>query len=248
MPKSKDIILKYNGHNIPITITDNYEDTIEIIRKQLYLQEDYLKKYNLTYLDEDDYENELTEDDYDTPFSDESIKKWKLSLKNEDIDIEETIKEIKKKLKDKHQKQVGELISNFEKIYHDKITANNKKYEEIIEKLQERIKSLQEKNKKDMDEIKQIHENSIANIKNDVSEFAKKKIEEQFEAFDNELSENIISKIEESSIKINTKSNDLNKALNSMDNNKKEINNKFIETKDIVRDMYEKSRLNINKY
>jgi hypothetical protein len=33
-----------------------------------------------------------------------------------------------------------------------------------------------------------------------------------------------------------------------MDNNKKEINNKFIETKDIVRDMYEKSRLNINKY
>ena len=248
MPKSKDKILMYNGHNIPITITDNYEDTIEIIRKKLFLQENYLKKYNLTYLDEDNLENELTEDDYNTPFSDESIKKWRLSLKNEDIDIEEKIKEIKKQLKDKHQNQVGELISKIEKIYHDKITANNKKYEKRIEKLQEIIKSLQEKNKKDMDEIKQIYENLIANIKNDVSEFAKKKIEEQFETFDNELSENIISKIEESSIKINTKSNDLNKAINSMDNNKKEIDYKFIETKDIVRDIYEKSQLNINKY
>lgn len=248
MPKNKDITLNYNGFDITITITDNYEDTIEKIRKDLFLQENYLKKYNLSYLDEENLENDLVEDEYDSLFSNESIKKWRLSLKNEDIDIEEKIKEIKKKLKDKHQRQVGELISKIEKICHDKITANNKKYEEKIEKLQEIIKSLQEKNKKDMDEINQIHENSIENIINDVSESAKKKIEEQFEAFENELSENIISKIEESSIKINTKSNDLNKAINSMDNNKKVIDNKFIETKDIVRDIYEKSRLNINKY
>ena len=248
MPKTKDIILNYNEHDIPITITDNYEDTIKIILEKLYLQEDYLKKYNLTYLDEEDYENDLTEDDYDTPFSDKSVKKWRLYLKNEDIGIEETKKLIKKQLKDKYQKQVEKIISKIEKIYHDKITANNKKYEEIIEKLQEIIKSLQEKNKKDMDEIKQIHEKSIANIINDVSEIAKKKIEEQFETFHNELSENISSKILESSIKINTKSNDLKKAINSMDNNKKEINVQFTETKDIVRDIYEKSQLNINKY
>ena len=183
MSNSREITLKYNGYPIPITITDNYKDTINTIKKKLFLQD--LKRMEIFYFDEDNLENDLQEDDYDDAFFFFLIKVWGLRLKNEgdggDEDevkkdegknaiSEEKVEEIKKDLEKKFQKRQKELISKFTKIANEKITANNKKYEEKIKKLQEIIKSLKEKNKKDLDEINKMQEASILKVINDVSE------------------------------------------------------------------------------
>jgi hypothetical protein len=263
MSNSREITLKYNGYPIPITITDNYKETINTIKKKLFLQDKDLKRTEIFYFDEDELENDLQEDDYDDAFSNEEIKVWGLRLKNEgdggDEDegkkdegknaiSEEKVAEIKKDLEKKFQKRQKELISKFKKFANEKITANNKKYEEKIKKLQEKIKSLKEKNKKDLDEIKKIQEVSILKALNDVSEFAEKKIGEQFDAFNGEFSEKIGSEIQKTNIDINTKSNDLRKKISSMGDEKEKLDGVFNNTKDTVRDLFQSySKMNKKK-
>ena len=261
---SKSITLKYNGYEIPIEITDNYEETIENIKKKLFLRDKDIKRSEIYYFDEDDLENELNKDDYDEAFSNEDIKAWGLSIKGEgdggdddeekkggenknDIS-EEKLDEIKKDLEKKFQKRQNELKSKFTKIANEKITANNKKYEEKIKKLQNIIKSLKEKNKKDLDEINKMQEATILKVINDVSEYAEKKIGEQLDVFDNDFTYNIESEINKNSININTKSNNIKKVIGSMDDEKGKLDNVFSTTKDNVRDLYQSySKLNKKK-
>ena len=261
MSNSREITLKYNGYEIPITITDNYKKTMETIKKKLFLQDKDLKRTEIFYFDEDDLENELQEDDYDDAFSNEEIKVWGLRLKNEgdggDEDevkkdegknaiSEEKVEEIKKDLEKKFQKRQKELISKFTKIANEKITANNKKYEEKIKKLQEIIKSLKEKNKKDLDEINKMQEASILKVINDVSEYAEKKIVEQFEDFNEDITEKINTEMQKTNIDMNTKSNDLKKKISSMGDEKEKLDSVFNDTKDNVRDLF-KSYSKMNK-
>ena len=259
MSNSREITLKYNGYEIPITITDNYKETIKTIKKKLFLQDKDLKRTEIFYFDEDELENDLQEDDYDDAFSNEEIKVWGLRLKNEgdggDEDevkkdegknaiSEEKVEEIKKDLEKKFQKRQKELISKFTKIANEKITANNKKYEEKIKKLQEIIKSLKEKNKKDLDEINKMQKTSILKVINDVSEYAEKKIVEQFESFNDD--EKIDTELTNTNINISTKSNDLKKKISSMGDEKEKLDSVFNDTKDNVRDLF-KSYSKMNK-
>ena len=261
MSDGREITLKYNGYEIPIKLTKNYEETIGNIKKKLFLQDKDLERSEIYYLDEDDYENVLNKDEYDDAFSSKDTKGWGLRIKGEGDDddekkggenkndiSEEKLEEIKKDLEKKFQKRQKELISKFKKIANEKITANNKKYEEKIKKLQNIIKSLKEKNKKDLDEINKMQEATILKVINDVSEYAEKKIGEQLDVFDNDFTNNIESEINKNSININTKSNNIKKVIGSMDDEKGKLDNVFSTTKDNVRDLYQSySKLNKKK-
>ena len=65
--------------------------------------------------------------------------------------------------------------------------------------------------------------------------------------FNSQFTADLKTQIENSSIEINTKSNSVKKVISSMDNNQNEMNQKFTDTKEIVRDIYEKSKQNILK-
>ena len=261
---TRTITLKHNGFEIPITITDNWEETMKNIRNKLYFREKDLKKYDIFYFDEENFENDLSEDDYDSVYSDEVIKVWGLRPKNSeeeenddgDGDVgndkgnnkgisEEKQEEITKDLEKKFQKKQKQLVEKFKKIATEKIAANNLKYEERIKKLEQTIKSLKEKNKKELDEINKIQEESVLKIMEELSDYAENKIGEQLNNFNSQFTEDLKTQIENSSIEINTKSNSVKKVISSMDNNQNEMNEKFKDTKDIVRDIYEKSQQNI---
>ena len=79
----------------------------------------------------------------------------------------------------------------------------------------------------------------------ELSDYAENKIGEQLNNFNSQFTEDLKTQIENSSIEINTKSNSVKKVISSMDNNQNEMNEKFKDTKDIVRDIYEKSQQNI---
>ena len=265
---TRTITLKHNGFEIPITITDNWEETMKNIRNKLYFREKDLKKYDIFYFDEENFENDLSEDDYDSVYSDEVIKVWGLRPKNSeeeenddgdgDGDVgndkgnnkgisEEKQEEITKDLEKKFQKKQKQLIEKFKKIATEKIAANNLKYEERIKKLEQTIKSLKEKSKKELDEINKIQEESVLKIMEELSDYAENKIGEQLNNFNSQFTEDLQTQIKNSSIEINTKSISVKKVISSMDNNQNEMNEKFKDTKDIVRDIYEKSQQNMNK-
>lgn len=261
----RTITLKHNGFEIPITITENWQETMTNIRNKLYFREKDLKKYDIFYLDDENYENDLNEDDYDSIYSDETIKIWGLRLKTPDegenddgdgdsnvIDNNKAIskekeEEITKDLEKTFKKKQKQLIEKFKKIATEKIAANNLKYEEKIKKLEQTIKSLKEKNKKELDEINKIQEESVLKIMDEVSEYAGKKIGEQLVSFNSQFTEDIQTQIQNSSVEINTKSISVKKVISSMDTNQSEMNEKFKDTKDIVRDIYNASKQKMNK-
>ena len=264
---TKTITLRHNGFEIPITITKNWQETMENIKNKLYFREKDLKKYDIFYLDEESLENELNEDEYDDVYKDEEIKIWVLKNPDEDekgdgngdgddvsndkgnnkVISEEKQEEITKDLEKKFQKKQKQLVEKFKKIATEKITANNLKYEERIKKLEQTIKSLKEKSKKELDEINKIQEESVLKIMEELSDYAENKIGEQLNNFNSQFTEDLQTQIKNSSIEINTKSISVKKVISSMDNNQNEMNKKFTDTKEIVRDIYEKSKQNILK-
>lgn len=262
---TRTITLKHNGFEIPIKITENWEETMKNIRNKLYFREKDLKKYDIFYLDDENYENDLSEDDYDSIYSDKEIKIWGLRLKNPEgeenddgdgdskvIDnnngiSKEKQEEITKDLEKTFKKKQKQLIEKFKKIATEKIAANNLKYEERIKKLEQTIKSLKEKNKKELDEINKIQEESVLKIMEEVSDYAEKKIGEQLESFNSQFTEDLQTQIQKSSVDINTKSMSVKKVISSMDSNQNEMKEKFTDTKEIVRDIYKASQQNMNK-
>ena len=247
--EEKEIILVHNEYKIPLTIKNNYEESKNILKKKLFFQDKDLKNYELYYADEDDDENAIEEDNFDEAFN---SSKWILKScgNNEEIrkNIDNIQNETQNEIDQKLEKIKEDLKQRFMKIANQKIAENSLKYEEKIKKYEEIIKSLKEKNKKDLDEIKKVQEASILKVLNDVSEYAEKKIGEQFDVFNDEFTENIGSEIDRNSININTKSNDIKKVIGSMDDEKGKLDNVFNTTKDNVRDLYQSySKLNKKK-
>ena len=61
----KDITLKYNDFEIPIKIVNDYDKSMEIIRKSLYLTHDDLKKLKFYFYDNEEDSNKITENRLD---------------------------------------------------------------------------------------------------------------------------------------------------------------------------------------
>ena len=80
--QEKEINLSYNGNNsIKLKIKNNYEEARKAIKEKLNFQDEDLNKYMLIYLDEDEDECEVDEEEFATAFQ---SSKWILIPKEED--------------------------------------------------------------------------------------------------------------------------------------------------------------------
>ena len=174
----KEITLSHNGYEIKLNITNDYNESIEAIKKKLYFQNEDMEKYSLYYYDDEGDEVDVDEDQFEDAYG---SSKWGLRKQEvEEPTPQVNISEIKDKIQDNAQKDINaiinkikkDLMNKFTKISNEKISANNLKYEEKIKKLEKIIKSLKEKNKQIVETMKKSHEESVNSILNTVSEFA----------------------------------------------------------------------------
>ena len=75
----KNITIKYNEFDIPIKIVDDYEKTLEIIRKSLYLKKEEEQDLIIFFHDEDGDKIKLTEENFDDAYE---SNEWEKKKKN----------------------------------------------------------------------------------------------------------------------------------------------------------------------
>ena len=235
--KEKEITFHYNGFKIKMKFNKDYEKTKKIMKQKLYFQDKELNKFTLNYLDEEDLENMVQDDDeFEEAFSSDNITEWMLAPKETDEENEnkdnklknlyeqlEKVKEnYKKKIKDmqndvteKVNKIKEELISKTTKIVNEKLSIINKNYEKKLKSLEELNKVLNEKNKTTLEEMQIAHESSLQKIISDISDLTEKKMEKQLDDYNKKFTETLDSQIKSSTIKL--------------DNERKELNNKIDE-------------------
>ena len=140
MAEEKEITLSYNGYNIKVNIKNDYAEAMDAIKKNLYLQEKDIQKLSLVYIDDDEDEVDVEEEQFDEAYNSSN---WKLNKQDEEED--ETAKgnntpditEIKEKIKSNTQKEVNQkikkikedLINKFTKITNEKIALVQSQYE-----------------------------------------------------------------------------------------------------------------------
>ena len=139
---SNNIILIYNGYEIPLKIDENYKYSLIIIQKAIYFTDEDMKKFNLCYKDKSDDLILINEGNFKDALT---VKRWILQKKDEDdneqlMDIinaklnsfENSIrkkyeKEMEKICKQKIQESINEILK-----YSD--DAINEKLQKIINK------------------------------------------------------------------------------------------------------------------
>ena len=186
----KEIILLHNEFEIPLNITSDYNESINALKKKIYFQDKDMENYSLYYLDEEGDEIDVDEYQFDDAYN---SSKWGLRKQDEDIS------EVKAKFEENAQKYVNakinkikkDLMDKFTKIFNEKISANNLKYEEKIKKLEQTIKSLKEKYKQIIETMKKSHEDSVNSIINQVSQFAGNEIMSHMSKLDKDFDENL---------------------------------------------------------
>ena len=192
----KEIILLHNEFEIPLNITSDYNESINALKKKIYFQDKDMENYSLYYLDEEGDEVDVDEDQFDDAYN---SSKWGLRKQDEEPTPSVNILEVKAKFEENTQKDVNakinkikkDLMDKFTKIFNEKISANNLKYEEKIKKLEQTIKSLKEKYKQIIETMKKSHEESVNSIINQVSQFAGNEIMSHMSKLDKDFDENL---------------------------------------------------------
>lgn len=260
--ETKEITLQHNGYDIKIEITKDLEKTKELIMKKLYFQKNDLEKFGLFYLDEDDCENDIDEDNITEAFD---CNKWGTKSFNDDQEKEdeasgnkvdkskdnekineETIKREQKRINEKIKKIKKELIDKFTKIANQKIAENKAKYDEKIKKLEEIIKSLKEKNKSILEEITKAHESTIQELIKNISKYAEDKIGSELDNYNKTFNESLSSQIEQNSKIINQQNNILMSSIKQISDAKENMRKTIDDSKGVFRDVFKMSAKNIS--
>lgn len=248
---TKEIILKYNGYEIPIKISKDLEQCKEEIKKKLYLKELNPDKFSLFYFDDDGYENDIDEDSIEEAFE---AKEWGLTQeeKKEDddqtkkVNSEEINKKIKKKV-DSEQKSVDERINKIKQEITEKLTKafNDRisKYEEIIEKLKNANKSLKEKNKMIVEEMTKLHESSIQEILKNVQSYSQTTISTELENYNKMFNSELESAIKQNKEMIEKQNSNIKHILSSINQYNSNLQNSLRASKVNCRNIFE----NMNK-
>ena len=255
--EEKKITLKHNGYEITLKIKNDYEESKNALKKAIYFQYKDLEKFELIYIDEEEDENVIDEDNFEEAFN-SSV--WELRPTDENpqpkepqVDLKEIKKQVKNKV-NKAQKDINKKIEQikedlkqkFMKIANEKITANNLKYEEKIKKYEEIIKSLKEKNKLILEQVEKEHEASVQKILNEVSEYTEKKVEDELDQYNNEFNDNLNSIIQESTLKIEASNQEVKKNTEEIISFTDKIKQSMEGSRIIMSDIFNKSQANQN--
>ena len=118
----KEITLKHNKFEIPITIENDYDKSFEIIRKALYLTHDDLKKLKFYFLDNDGDSNRLTEDTFEDAYESNT---WETERKKDIKPKPTQDPEEMNKMIDKTRKECSEIMNKKIKEINDKWKKKN---------------------------------------------------------------------------------------------------------------------------
>ena len=237
----KEITLSHNGYEIPLKITNDYNESMKALKEKLFFQDQDMEKYSLIYYDEEGDEVDVDEDSFDDAYE---SSKWGLRKQEEEENQtpQVDISEVKEKIKENTQKDINEkinkikkdLMTKFTKISNEKISANNLKYEEKIKKLEKIIKSLKEKNKKIIETLKKSHEESVNDILNQVSTFAGNEITSHLSVLNTSFNKDL--------------NNSINNCTNQTKNTIEDIKNKIKEAGNQQKTMQDSLEQSKNKF
>jgi hypothetical protein len=252
----KEITLKHNGYEIKVKIKNNFKETKENIKKTLYFRDNDIEKYKLYFIDEEDDQIEVDDEDniknFDEGFA--KAKIWGLELIDEieggkgnaNLDeIIEKMKNVKEAMNDQAKAFQRNITNKFKEISDKKISELSQKYENKIKNLEDIIISLKKKNKDLIDiieKMKEIQDSSIKNILN----YAEKKVEEKLDEYNAESEQSLNSKISESKLGINQSSINIRNSLNELSKNQQDIQGKIEDSKEYFKSIYKLSLRNIN--
>lgn len=253
--EEKKITLKHNGYEITLKIKNDYEESKNALKKAIYFQDKDLEKFELIYIDEEEDENVIDEDNFEEAFESST---WGLRPIDDNNQPAVNLEEIKTKVNDKvkkTQKEVNEKIEKikeelkqkFIKIANEKITTNNLKYEAKIKKYEEIIKSLKEKNKLILKQVEDAHEESVKKIIDEISEYTEKKVENELDQYNNEFSDNLNSIISESTLNIENTNKEVKKITDDLISIKEKMKDAMDGSRLIISDIFNKSQLMNNK-
>ena len=244
----KEITLDYNDYEIKINIKNDYNETMEIIKKKLYFNDKDLEKSSLYYYDEDDDENDIDDEDQ----FEEAYKSshWGLRKQEEEptpdpIDITEIKAKIQANaqnvINEKIKEIKNELIAKFTKIANNAIFSTIKKYEEKIKELEGTIKSLKEKNKKTIEEMEKSNAESVKKVLKSVSEYSKDEINKYMVEYNNELSKVMESHMDNINSKVKTINEEAKNKLKDLNKVQEDMRSSILDSKDIFMPIYRMS-------
>ena len=245
----KEITLDYNDYEIKINIKNDYNETMETIKKKLYFSDKDLEKSSLYYYDEDDDENDIDDEDQ----FEEAYKSshWGLRKQEEEEPTPDPIDitEIKAKIQTNAQNVINEkikeikneLIAKFTKIANKAIFSTIKKYEEKIKELEGTIKSLKEKNKKTIEEMEKSNAESVKKVLKSVSEYSKDEINKYMVEYNNELSKVMESHMDNINSKVKTINEEAKNKLKDLNKVQEDMRSSILDSKDKFSSIYRMS-------
>ena len=149
---SKTMDIDYLNKKTKVTLAENYDSFLELVKKTFYVSDTRMQYLSLSYLNNDNEETIIDEDEY---INDDSRKAkfWKLNIDEpDDNDID--ISSIKSELRAKKQKLIEQV-----KLYKENL------YKECNKIIEEGIKKRNEQQKKNIKKIKDEYLKEIENIK-----------------------------------------------------------------------------------
>jgi len=233
--EEKQITLNHNGYNIPIKIKNDYDNIKEAVKKALYYTDEEFDKININFLDADECENMLDEDNCDDAYN---ADEWTTSKKDSPdpglIHDEEEIKKLKEEIE-----RLKAKIKNSNSL-QDAVKKCNEKYKSQLEELKTKF----------INELKQreaLNKNNIEEITKNLTEYAQNTIKTKVEGYNNNIQNILNSKIESSKANLKKDNEDINKALKDINNNKDEIKKQIDESNTNFSKIIEISKINVNE-
>ena len=230
--------IDYLNRKTKVTLPREYDDFLELLKETFYISDTRMQNLSITYLDDDNEEITIDEDEYTNEDS-RKAKFWKLIIEEgEDTDID--ITSIKKQLNSKKQKLIEQvklykdnLYEECNKIIEDGIKKRNEVQQENINKIKNEYLKELEKIKKDFNS--QINSNldlfskNIKNVYKNKLDLIEQTVKENLETSKKELEKHINKDLDDINLKEIDK--EIDNMKENIDNCIQTFNEKITESK-----------------
>jgi len=233
--EEKEIILRHNDkYFVKVKIKNDYDAIINAVKEALYYSDDEIKNLVINFIDDEECENTLDEDNIEEAFE---AKEWITRRKDSPSpkptqdggDVEKLKREIS---------QLKSQIRNNSSALQEAIQKCNENYKQQLEQLKNKF----------VEELKKrenLNKTNLEQIQEELTECAKSMIKSKVEESNIKIKEELNSKIEKNKTNLNNGIEEISSILKTIDDNKKEISKQIIESNENFTKIYELSQVNI---
>ena len=232
--EEKEIILRHNDkYFVKVKIKNDYEAIINAVKEALYYSDDEIKNLVINFIDDEECENTLDEDNIEEAFE---AKEWITRRKDspgpkptqDGGDVEKLKREIS---------QLKSQIRNNSSALQEAIQKCNENYKQQLEQLKNKfVEELKKRENLNKENLEQIQE--------ELTECAKSMIKSKVEESNIKIKEELNSKIEKNKTNLNNGIDEISSILKTIDDNKKEISKQISESNENFSQIYELSQVN----